>query len=75
MKMPQAGVAMGMQSMPGSYSYPSLSPSGSSEFPPLTDAYSGKVNLVVRQKVLLAQLKMLSTLDTSILEDALRTIP
>ena len=44
-------------------------------FPTLTDAYSSTVNLVVRQKVLLAQLKMLSTLDTSILEDALRTVP
>ena len=44
-------------------------------FPTLTDAYSSTVNLVVRQKVLLAQLKMLSTLNTSILEDALRTVP
>ena len=44
-------------------------------FPTLTDAYSSTVNLVVRQKVLLAQLKMLSTLDMSILEDALRTVP
>ena len=44
-------------------------------FPTLTDAYSSTVNLVVRQKVLLAQLKMLSTLDSSILEDALRTVP
>lgn len=44
-------------------------------FPTLTDAYSSTVNLVVRQKVLLAQLKMLSTLDTSILVDALRTVP
>ncbi|KAK4695182.1 E3 ubiquitin-protein ligase TRIP12, partial [Lecanoromycetidae sp. Uapishka_2] len=44
-------------------------------FPTLTDAYSSTVNLVVRQKVLLAQLKMLSNLDTLILEDALRTVP
>ena len=44
-------------------------------FPTLTDAYSSTVNLVVRQKVLLAQLKMVSTLDASILEDALRTVP
>lgn len=44
-------------------------------FPTLTDAYSSTVNLVVRQKVLLAQLKMVSNLDSSILEDALRTVP
>ena len=44
-------------------------------FPTLTDAYSSTVNLVVRQKVLLAQLKMVSNLDTTILEDALRTVP
>ena len=43
--------------------------------PTLTDAYSSTVNLVVRQKVLLAQLKMLSNLDTSVLQDALRTVP
>ena len=43
--------------------------------PTLTDAYSSTVNLVVRQKVLLAQLKMLSNLDLSILQDALRTVP
>ncbi len=43
--------------------------------PTLTDAYSSTVNLVVRQKVLLAQLKMLSNLDASILKDALRTVP
>ena len=73
--MPQTGVAMGMQSIPGSYSYPSASPSGSSGFPTLIDAYSRKFNLVVRQKVLLAQLKKLSTLDTLTLEDALRTVP
>ena len=44
-------------------------------FPTLTDTYSSTVNLLVRQKVLLAQLKMLSNLDASILEDALRTVP
>ena len=44
-------------------------------FPTLTDAYSSTVNLVVRQKVLLAQLKMVSNLDATILEDALRTVP
>ena len=43
--------------------------------PTLTDAYSSTVNLMVRQKVLLAQLKMLSNLDTGILEDALRKVP
>jgi len=44
-------------------------------FPTLTDAYSSTVNLVVRQKVLLAQLKMLSNLDAIILKEALRTVP
>ena len=43
--------------------------------PTLTDAYSSTVNLSVRQKVLTAHLKMLSNLDASILEDALRTVP
>lgn len=43
--------------------------------PTLTDAYSSTVNLLVRQRVLTAQLKMLSNFDTSILEDALRTVP
>ena len=43
--------------------------------PTLTDAYSSTVNLNVRQKVLTAQLKMLSNLDTDILEEALRTVP
>lgn len=43
--------------------------------PTLTDAYSSTVNLSVRQKVLTAHLKMLSNLDVSILEDALRTVP
>ena len=44
-------------------------------FPTLTDAYSSTVNLGVRQKVLTAQLKMLSNFDTAILEDALRPVP
>ncbi|KAI9712839.1 MAG: Ubiquitin fusion degradation protein 4 [Bogoriella megaspora] len=43
--------------------------------PTLTEAYSSTVNLSVRQKVLTAQLKMLSSLDTQILEDALRVVP
>ncbi|KAL8909117.1 MAG: hypothetical protein Q9171_005183 [Xanthocarpia ochracea] len=43
--------------------------------PTLTDAYSSTVNLSVRQKVLTAQLKMLSNLDVPILEEALRTVP
>ncbi|KAL6714408.1 Ubiquitin fusion degradation protein 4 [Lecanora helva] len=43
--------------------------------PTLTDAYSSTVNLVVRQKVLLAQLKMLSNLDTFVLKEALQTVP
>lgn len=43
--------------------------------PTLTDAYSSTVNLMVRQKVLLAQLKMLSNLDTLVLEEALRNVP
>ena len=43
-------------------------------FPTLTDAYSSTVNLNVRQKVLSAQLKMLSNLDVNILTDALRPI-
>ena len=41
-------------------------------FPTLTDAYSSTVNLNVRQKVLTAQLKMLSNLDVEILKLALR---
>jgi E3 ubiquitin-protein ligase TRIP12 len=44
-------------------------------FPTLTDAYSSTVNLSVRQKVLSAQLKMLSNLDTEILTDALKAMP
>lgn len=43
-------------------------------FPTLTDAYSSTVNLTVRQKVLTAQLKMLSTLDEQILVDALKPV-
>jgi E3 ubiquitin-protein ligase TRIP12 len=43
--------------------------------PTLTDAYSSTVNLSVRQKVLTAQLKMLSNLDVEILEEALRPVP
>lgn len=44
-------------------------------FPTLTDAFSSTVNLEVRQKVLLAQLKMLSNLDIQILIDALKPVP
>jgi E3 ubiquitin-protein ligase TRIP12 len=43
-------------------------------FPTLTDAYSSTVNLNVRQKVLVAQLKMLSNLDQEILVDALKPV-
>ncbi|KKY13545.1 putative thyroid hormone receptor interactor 12 [Diplodia seriata] len=43
--------------------------------PTLTDAYSSTVNLSVRQKVLTAQLKMLSNLDADILKEALRAVP
>ncbi|KAH7032398.1 thyroid hormone receptor interactor 12 [Macrophomina phaseolina] len=43
--------------------------------PTLTDAYSSTVNLSVRQKVLTAQLKMLSNLDEDILKEALRAVP
>jgi E3 ubiquitin-protein ligase TRIP12 len=43
--------------------------------PTLTDAYSSTINLSVRQKVLTAQLKMLSNLDEEILVDALKTVP
>ncbi|KAF2744774.1 hypothetical protein M011DRAFT_470086 [Sporormia fimetaria CBS 119925] len=43
--------------------------------PTLTDAYSSTVNMKVRQKVLTAQLKMLSNLDADILEEALRPVP
>ncbi|KAJ5053906.1 uncharacterized protein L3040_000196 [Drepanopeziza brunnea f. sp. 'multigermtubi'] len=44
-------------------------------FPTLTDAFSSTVNLSVRQKVLTAQIKMLSNLDQEILMEALRTVP
>ncbi|EHL00779.1 putative ubiquitin fusion degradation protein C12B10.01c [Glarea lozoyensis 74030] len=44
-------------------------------FPTLTDAFSSTVNLSVRQKVLTAQLKMLTNLDKDILVDALRSVP
>lgn len=44
-------------------------------FPTLTDAFSSTVNLSVRQKVLHAQLKMLSNFDESILEEALIPVP
>lgn len=44
-------------------------------FPTLTDAYSSTVNLGVRQRVLAAQLKMLSNLDRGILTEALIPVP
>ncbi|PFH62024.1 hypothetical protein XA68_15460 [Ophiocordyceps unilateralis] len=44
-------------------------------FPTLTDAFSSTVNLSVRQKVLTAQLKMLSNLDEVILSEALTPVP
>ncbi|KAB8219378.1 hypothetical protein BDV33DRAFT_204506 [Aspergillus novoparasiticus] len=43
--------------------------------PTLTDAYSSTVNLEVRQKVLIAQLKMLHHLDAALVEEALRSVP
>ncbi|KAL2260782.1 hypothetical protein VTK26DRAFT_5120 [Humicola hyalothermophila] len=43
-------------------------------FPTLTDAYSSTVNLTVRQRVLMAQLKMLSNLDEQILVEALKPV-
>ncbi|WEW58717.1 Ubiquitin fusion degradation protein 4 [Emydomyces testavorans] len=43
--------------------------------PTLTDTFSSTVNVGVRQKVLLAQLKMLQYLDVQIIEDALRNVP
>ncbi|KAL2187602.1 hypothetical protein L209DRAFT_685765 [Thermothelomyces heterothallicus CBS 203.75] len=43
-------------------------------FPTLTDAYSSTVNLTVRQKVLMSQLKMLSNLDQAILVEALKPV-
>lgn len=42
--------------------------------PTLTDAYSSTVNLNVRQKVLDAQLKMISNLDVEILKEALKNV-
>lgn len=42
--------------------------------PTLASAFSSTVNLGVRQKVLTAQLKMLSNLDVPILEEALRAV-
>jgi E3 ubiquitin-protein ligase TRIP12 len=39
--------------------------------PTLTDAYTSTVNLNVRQKVLTAQLKMISNMETDILKEAL----
>ncbi|KAI1004819.1 putative ubiquitin fusion degradation protein [Podosphaera aphanis] len=43
--------------------------------PTLTDAFSSTINLSVRQKVLSAQLKMLSILDKDILIEALHSVP
>lgn len=43
-------------------------------FPTLMHAYTSTVNLAVRQKVLTAQLKMLSNFDTDILLEALRGV-
>ena len=43
--------------------------------PTLTHAYSSTVNLNVRQKVLAAQLKMISNLEIPILENALQSVP
>lgn len=43
--------------------------------PTLTDAYSSTVNLGVRQKVLLAQLKIIQEIDANVLQEALRTVP
>ncbi|KAL4984709.1 hypothetical protein BDW68DRAFT_166548 [Aspergillus falconensis] len=42
--------------------------------PTLTDAFSSTVNLEVRQKVLVAQLKMLQNLDPALIEEALRSV-
>lgn len=44
-------------------------------FPTLTDVFSSTVNLSVRQKVLQAQVKMLSNLDEKMLEEALVPVP
>jgi len=43
-------------------------------FPTLMHAYTSTVNLEVRQKVMTAQLKMLSNFSTAILEEALKDI-
>ncbi|RMX82009.1 hypothetical protein D0869_06376 [Hortaea werneckii] len=43
-------------------------------FPTLMHAFTSTVNLSVRQKVLTAQLKMLSNLESSILEESLRGV-
>ena len=43
--------------------------------PTLTDAYSSTVNLSVRQRVLVAQLKMLHSIEPAVAEDALRAVP
>lgn len=43
-------------------------------FPTLMHAYTSTVNLSVRQKVLTAQLKMLSNFEVPIIEDALRGV-
>lgn len=42
--------------------------------PTLMHAYTSTVNLSVRQKVLTAQLKMLSNFDTAVIKDALRGV-
>ncbi|RFU80245.1 e3 ubiquitin- ligase trip12 [Trichoderma arundinaceum] len=44
-------------------------------FPTLTDAFSSTINLNVRQKVLTAQIKMLSNLDERLLAEALAPVP
>ncbi|KAF4553065.1 HECT-domain-containing protein 2 [Elsinoe fawcettii] len=44
-------------------------------FPTLMHAYTSTVNLSVRQKVLSAQLKMLSNFDTNVIQEALSGIP
>ncbi|PNP50248.1 hypothetical protein THARTR1_09079 [Trichoderma harzianum] len=44
-------------------------------FPTLTDAFSSTINLSVRQKVLTAQIKMLSNLDEGLLAEALAPVP
>ncbi|KAL7946640.1 hypothetical protein V8C42DRAFT_318428 [Trichoderma barbatum] len=44
-------------------------------FPTLTDAFSSTINLSVRQKVLTAQIKMLSNLDERLLAEALAPVP